>query len=284
MRILLILSLLIFSLSAKSLFSNDAQADNSVYIGSLKDLVIATQKTRGLTNSYMNGNIAAMLLVYANRKDMKRAIGVMESLPLASDPIVNTRATGISQSLIKLNRKAFKQEASSVFEQYTELIEQTLMLAQTVSQRGSKELNPVGKELSTIMMEVILPFTENVGQMRGMGSGIVAKKKITKMQEAQMLAIINEIESLSAKLIVDMKTVSAKEKDHFDSSINSKLDAIARTAKNYVSLTKKEILEKKKIDYDADTYFGKGTNLITLLVGIYIIDNKIILEDAKGWI
>jgi len=284
MRIFIIITALIFSLNAKSLFSNSTQADNSKYIGALKDLVIATQKTRGLTNSYLNGNTTSLLLVYGNRKDMKRAIGIMESLPLASDPIVNTRATGISQALIKLNRKAFKQEPSSVFEQYTELIEQTLMLAQTVSQRGSKELNPVGQELSTIMMEVILPFTENVGQMRGMGSGIVAKKKITKMQEAQMLAIINEIELLSAKLVTDMKVAAAGDKANFDSSINAKLDTIARTAKNYISLTKKEVLEKKKINFDADTYFSKGTHLITLLVGIYIIDNKIILEDAKGWI
>lgn len=232
MRIFLIIAIFVFSLNAKSLFSNSNQADNSKYIGSLKDLIIATQKTRGLTNNYLNGNTTSMLLVYGNRKEMKKAIGVMESLPLASDPIINNRATSISNSLIKLNRKAFKTEPALVFEQYTELIEQTLMLAQTVSKHGSKELNPLGKKLSTVMMEVILPLSEYVGQMRGMGSGIVAKGTITKMQKAQMLAIINEIELLSSQLVTDIKVIVAGNRKSFKSDLDPILNSITKSSKN----------------------------------------------------
>ena len=175
MRLFLIISILLFNLQAKSLFSNSEQAESSVYTGSLKDLVIATQKTRGLTNSYMNGNVAALLLVYANRQEMKKAIGIMESLPIAADPIINSRATTISQSLITLNNKAFKQKPSIAFANYTEQIGQTLMLAQTVSKRSAKDLNPFGQETSLIMMETMLPMTEYVGQLRGFGSGLAAK-------------------------------------------------------------------------------------------------------------
>ena len=283
MRIFFIITALILSLNAKSLFSNSDQADNSKYIGALKDLVIATQKTRGLTNSYLNGNITSMLLVYGYRQDMKKAIGDMESLPLASDPIINNRATNISQSLIILNRKAFKQKSDVVFEKYTELIEQTLMLAQTVSKR-SKDLNPIGKELSNIMMETILPFTEYVGQMRGMGSGIAAKGNITKIQKAQMLAIINEIETLSSKFLTEMKLIVSKNKKSFDSNLDTKLESINKSSKDYISLTETEVLQKEKIVFSADTYFEKGTNLISLLIEVYDINNKVILDDSKGWI
>jgi len=282
-RIFLIIAALIFSLSAKSLFSNSDQADNSKYIGALKDLVIATQKTRGLTNSYLNGNTTSLLLVYGYRDDMKKAIGNMESLPMASDPIINNRATTISQSLIKLNRKAFKQESAVVFEKYTELIEQILMLAQTVSKRG-QDLNPLGKELSEVMMETILPFTEYVGQMRGMGSGIVAKKEITKTQQAQMLAIINEIENLTSKLVTDIKAIASNNRKSFDSNLDTKLASIKKASKNYISLTNVEVLQNKKIAFSADTYFEKGTNLISLLIDVYDINNKVILNDSKGWI
>ena len=118
MRSLLLILLLVFNLQAKSLFSNEEQANTSKYIESLKDLILATQKTRGLTNSYLNGNTAAMLLVFASRDDMKSAIGDMESLPLAADPVINSRATAISQALIKLNRKAFKQDPQKTFSAY----------------------------------------------------------------------------------------------------------------------------------------------------------------------
>ncbi|NOR57464.1 MAG: hypothetical protein GQ474_02965 [Sulfurimonas sp.] len=284
MRILLLITALIFSLNAKSLFSNSNQADNSKYIGALKDLIIATQKTRGLTNNYLNGNTTSMLLVYGNRKEMKKAIGTMESLPLASDPIINNRATNISESLIKLNRKAFKKDPAIVFEQYTELIEQTLMLAQTVSKHGSKELNPLGKKLSTVMMETILPLSEYVGQMRGMGSGIVAKGKITKDQKAQMQAIMYEVDSLTSDLITNVKVIASSNQKSFNSKLDSKLDAIAKASKNYLSLTNDEVVEKTKIAFDTDDYFNKGTDLISLLIDVYNINNKVILDDSKGWI
>ncbi|WP_373003986.1 nitrate- and nitrite sensing domain-containing protein [Sulfurimonas sp.] len=284
MRIFLLIAALIFSLNAKSLFSNSNQADNSKYIGALKDLIIATQKTRGLTNNYLNGNTTSMLLVYGNRKEMKKAIGTMESLPLASDPIINNRATNISESLIKLNRKAFKKDPAIVFEQYTELIEQTLMLAQTVSKHGSKELNPLGKRLSTVMMEVILPLSENVGQMRGMGSGIIAKGKITSTQKAQLLAIIHEIQSLTSQLITDIRIIASNNKESFDSDLDAKLSSIEKSSKNYISLTNSEVLDKKEISFDTDEYFNMGTDLITLLIDVYNINNKVILDDSKGWL
>ncbi|WP_321779199.1 nitrate- and nitrite sensing domain-containing protein [Sulfurimonas sp.] len=284
MRILLIIMSLIFTLNAKSLFSNSGQEENSKYIGALKDLVIATQKTRGLTNNYLNGNTTSMLLVYGTRKNMKKAIGIMESLPLAADPIINSRATSISQSLISLNRVAFNREPAGVFSKYTELIEQTLMLAQSVSKRGSEDLNLLGKELSTIMMEVILPFTEYVGQMRGMGSGIVAKRKITPKQNAQMLAIIHEIENLNSKLLADMQVVISKNKSHFEADISIKLAQIEQDSKAYIYLTKTNVLRKKEINLNTNKYFNQGTDLISLLIEVYNINNKVILEDSKGWI
>ena len=285
MRLFLIVAILIFNLEAKSLFSNSKQADSSVYIGSLKDLVIATQKTRGLTNSYLNGNVASMLLVYGNREEMKKAIGTMESLPLAEDPVINARATSISQALIKLNRKAFRtKNPAVVFESYSELIEQTLMLAQTVSKRGSKNLNPVGKSLSSIMMETILPYTENVGQMRGMGSGLVAKKDMTQMQKAQMLAYSSEIERLYSKLLTETNVVVSANKQYFNQDIQVKLKDIEKLTKSYITLTKKSVLDSKDIKLNADDYFDKGTAIISLLIDVYNINNSVILEDSKGWL
>lgn len=283
MRIFLLIMILIFNLQGKSFFANSDQEDNSKYIGALKDLIISTQKTRGLTNSFLNGNTTSLLLVYSHREEMKKAIGTMESLPLAADPIINNRATSISESLIELNRKALKSDAPTVFEKYTELIEQTLMLAQTVSKRGSQDLNPLAQKLSTLMMETILPLSEYVGQMRGMGSGILAKGQITNVQDAQMLAIINEIGRLSTYLVTTMKTIAAANGSKFDPSLESKLTTIERFSKKYVSLTKEEILQKINIDYDPDTYFDKGTALISVLIDVYNIDNKVILDDSQGW-
>jgi len=284
MRILLISMALILTLNAKLLFSNDLQVQSSKYISALKDLIISTQKTRGLTNNYLNGNTVSMLLVYDARQNMKEAIGVMEGLPLASDPVINSRATSISESLIKLNRKAFRKDPAFVFESYTQLIEQTLMLAQSVSKRSAKDLNPLGRELSVVMMETMLPLTEYVGQMRGMGSGVIAKNKITNVQLAQMKVISSEVKKYTQKLIKDVRAIRKKYGTSCDATMKIKLTRMQSSSNKYMILTNREIISKSKISYDTDKYFESGTKLISKITEIYDITNQVILNDSKGWL
>lgn len=272
-----------FNLEAKSLFSNSQQEDSSVYIGSLKDLVIATQKTRGLSNSYMNGNTAALLLVYANRQEMKKAIGIMESLPMAADPIINARATTISQSLISLNNKAFKQKASVAFSNYTEQIAQTLMLAQTVGKRSAKELNPFGKEASVIMMEIMLPMTEYVGQLRGFGSGLAAKGKRSENELAKIGVLVNEVKTLNIKLQSEMKKLISKYPGKLSSTITTEVSLVNKTANAYTKFAKNKFTNDIK-NINPNTYFEAGTKLISQIIKVYNTNNSAILEDSKGWI
>lgn len=282
MRILLALTLLIFTLQAKSFFTNDSQAETTKYVNSLKDLVIATQKTRGLTNSYLNGNDSALLLIHGNQRDMKKAIGMMESLELASNPIVMDRATAISQALIKINNKAFKLEPSIAFDSYTEQIEQILMLAQTVSKQSSKDLNPLGQEVSIVMMEVILPMTEQVGRMRGMGSGIIAKGAITDTQKFKMLAMLGEIDALENTLQSDIKAIIAKHGGNCDVSTEKNLAALKKSVKKYTTLTNARVL-KGGAGLDSSAYFTEGTDIISILINIFNSNNKSILADSKGF-
>ncbi len=285
MRIVLVIALLIVSLQAKSLFSNKEQESNAKYINELKNLVIATQKTRGLTNSYMNGNESALLLIQANKRDMKKAIGEMEALPLSENPIVSSRATDISQALIKLNSKATSQAASVTFKAYTEQIEQILMLAQTVSKQGSKDLNKLGKEASVIMMETILPMTEQIGKMRGMGSGIVAKRVINKTQKFAMVSMLSEIDDLESKLQAQMSIIMASNKEYYSSTVAKDLENLHKLVKDYVNLTNAKVISLKVSENCvASTYFDHGTDIISTLITIFDANRKAIVADSKGWI
>jgi len=283
MRLILLTLFLLINLEAKSLFSNDHQADSSVYVGALKDLIIATQKTRGLTNSYLNGNTAAMLLVYTNRDDMKKAIGVMESLPLAADPVINSRATSISQALIKLNNKAFKMKSNKAFSSYTEQIGQTLMLAQTVSKRSSKDLNPFGRDASVIMMETMLPMTEYVGQLRGFGAGLAAKGSANKQELEKVYVLAQKVKSLSSKLTQQMQKLQSKYPNILSSLTASELSSIQNKAQNYTESAVKRFTKNPK-SVDPDEYFDKGTQLISSIIKLYDTINKALLEDSKGWL
>jgi len=286
MRIFLVLAMLVFSLQAKSLFSNKDQEEASKYINALKDLMIATQKTRGKTNAYLNGDRSALLLIQGTKRDMKRAIGEMEALPLAENPTIGEKATTISQALTELNSKALRSKnPKAVFDAYTEQIDQILMLAQTVSKQGSKDLNPLGKEATRIMMETILPLTEATGRLRGMGSGIIARGKITETQKFAILSLLNEMDDLETRLQSEMKNIMSKHRDMYKASTSKYLTKLHKQVKTYVNLTNAKILGAKvDTSYSSSKFFDKGTEIISTLMVIFDANRKAIVKDSQGWI
>jgi len=283
MRIFLLMFIFVLTLHAKPIFSNAEQADSSQYIDALKNLVVATQKTRGLTNSYLNGNLVALMLVQDAKADMKKSIGTMESLKLASDPVINQRASDVSNKLVELNRKAFKLKPEESFERYTQEIEQVLMLAQTVGKRGAEHMSPFAKEASFTMMEQMLPLTEYVGQLRGYGSGVAAKGAITQEQKAKLSTIIADIVALNKIFQSSMKNVIVSGKKYYTQDTEAKVTKINSLVETYTEFAKKEFF-KENISIKPDDYFSNGTEIITQIIGVYDATNKAVLEDSKGWL
>lgn len=108
-------------------------------------------------------------------------------------------------------------DSSTVFEEYTTMIEQLFLLAQTVNRHAAAELNPLGRDASAIMMETILPMTEYVGRFRGMGSGLVTSKRSTEAQSTMMRTIAREIKSLDVKLQTrDVEVLAKPPRRHRD--------------------------------------------------------------------
>jgi len=282
MRLLILVFILILNLQAKPLFSNDAQASTSKYMMNLKNLIIATQKVRGLTNSYLNGNTAALLLVYSNRNDIKRALGNMESYSIAEDPVINNRATTISSELIKLNTLALNQKPKKVFSQYTGIIGQMLMLAQSVSERSNKNLTSFGRNASMIMMKVMLPMTEYTGRLRGFGAGLAVKGKVTRDELENIKALSYQLISLNKDLQRQMNSLFTDYPNKLSAKILAQLSTVNNSVQRYTSYAQVHFATDPK-DIDPNTYFDKGTALISKIVNIYNVTNKAILEDSKGW-
>lgn len=284
MRIFILITMLVVSVYAKALFSNSNQADVSEYMGALKDLIVATQKTRGVTIGYRNGNTSALLLMYEYRSDMKKAIGTMESLPLASDPIINSRATSISQSLTKLNAISLTLSSDELFTRYTENIAQSLMLAQTVNKKSFNDLSDFGKLSATVMLESILPLTENIGELRALGTGAAALGHIdTTDNMFKIKAIIKEIKKINEKFQSDQMYIIMNHKDHFATDVNVKMKRIQNSIDGFITLTEKEIL-KKDITTNPSQYFSLATDVISEVIVIFDINNKAIIKDSKGWL
>jgi len=264
-KVILASLLLVLNLSAFSLFgSSENELKKVDYMNELKNLIVSTQKTRGLTNNYMNGNVVAMLLVFSERKEMKKSLHALKKFSeLDNSTLV------LEKKLISLNKIAFKQNAHKSFTQYTALIEKMLVIGDAFVMNKMKDNSDLSKNASRMMMNNILPFTENIGKIRGLGSGIVARTYSKKTEDKQLQSFVNTVENLNEREAPNMKVLAFKYPQYYPENVADKIEEVSTETRKYIALTQTNVIGQKDIKLNTNAYFNQGTDLISKALELF---------------
>ena len=265
-KLIMILLMLVTPMMAFSLFDDKGSDKEYVQlVSSIKNVVVSTQKTRGLTNSFMNGNVTAQLLVFGQREQMMKdfkAIKKMMKEAKVSEADIKA-AENLMKRLKKLNKKAFKKNPAETFSNYTKLIEAWIALNRkiidTQFQKGDQEIYLAVSTLNN----TLLPLTENIGKLRGMGSGIVARKTCNAEETPKMKSFAVNIENYRVKMksYLDKHTLATLSKAELEAT-NKKIAA-------YTALTESKVIGQDSIELDANKFFDQGTACITGVLKVY---------------
>ncbi len=282
-----ILTLLAINLIAQPLFSNHNQMDTSNYITSLKDLLIATQKTRGMTYTYLKGDSSVVFIVMNFRKEMKKALMELEVSQLGGDKVLKSREERLSDNLIRLNRNAMNMNPEKMFQEYTIEIENILVLANLAEIRSSENLNELGKLSVENLLKTALPLTEDIGQLRALGAGSIATLNETgSLDESKiksMQILLPEIESVLREFEIGSASVSAHYSKPMDIDLKTVLSTNRADIDTFMQLTDKIFLKGESTTLTPQEYFEMGTNCINNLLKIFKLQNKAIMASSKGW-
>ena len=280
-KILSLLLVCVLNVSAFSLFEEEPnpRAQKVQYLDSLKDLIVATQKTRGLTNNFMSGNVVAQLLVYGERSEMKKALRSLKKQGETVDSGVQKQVADLKKGLKKLDKVAFKQDAAKTFQDYTDFIDKMLIMGAQTAHISFDQDSVLSKKASYIMMEVVLPLTENIGKTRGLGSGIVARGHCKEKEISKMNGFINEIERYSAIMLKEMTILYKQHRDIYSADIIQKIEAINTKIDNYIELSRNKVIGKQEITLDPNAYFDQGTAAISDVTTIFLDNKSAILKE-----
>jgi len=252
-------------LMAFSLFDNTKEINqqNLALVHDIKNIIITTQKTRGLTNSYMNGNVVAQLLVYNQREQMVKYIKAIDNdlSEIENSKSFSREADAIVKSVKKLNKRAFKMASGEVFATYTRYIEQWLALNAKIIDTQFKD--PKIHSALVLLNGTVLPLTENIGKMRGMGSGIVARGTCKDIETPKMQSFASEIVRYRGEMMGYL------EKHSYAALTNNDLQTISKNIENYTELTTSKVIGQEKIDLDANKFFDQGTGCIKDVLKVY---------------
>ncbi len=272
-RILVLLVVGALSLSAASEYKK------LQYMGVVKDIVISTQKIRGSTFNFLNGSTAAQFIVYDERSNQKKAF---RTLAYQSNRISSVRLTSEFESLRRqmdsLNNMAFELEPMMSFSAYSTLIKKMLKTDRKMQKIFFKGSSPAVKNITEAMTDNLLPLSEEIGRIRGLGSGIIAKTTCEDEEIGMLSESIDEAKVCLKESVSNLQALSTKYPQLYPSGFNDKLVGLAAEINRYIRFAETKVLEQKKIKENPDRYFDDGTRLIGKVMELYEVNEKILLN------
>ena len=164
------------------------------YIVPVRQLIQHFPEHRGMTNAYLSGNESFKIKILAKRKQIAEDIRLIDQVDqrLGQQLDTTTQWNNIKASWSRLESEAFDEPAKAVFARHTQLIAKVLELVKHVSDRSNLTLDP---ELDSFYIKEaivnLLPqVVENLGQARGMSSGLAARQAITRQESIKLTTLI----------------------------------------------------------------------------------------------
>jgi len=235
------------------------------YIVPLRQLIQHFPEHRGMTNAYLSGNEGFKAKILAKRKQLVDDIRLIDEVDqrLGAQLDTTDKWNKIKHTWGRLEAEAFNGPAKEVFRRHTQLITQVLDLVKHVSDRSNLTLDPeldsfyIKEAIVTLLPQVV----ENLGQARGMASGLAARKNVTNKESIKLTSLISTVQ----KNINDLKRgmqVLGQANTSLSNKVGTQVEQTIAGAENYLDFLNANVLNASSITVQSSTVFTKGTDTI----------------------
>ena len=222
----------------------ELKRESTVFIHDLSLLIFDIQKTRGLTNIYLNNkkldnkfiNIQHNLLI----KRLSYIINKYEYLN------TNKQLSLIQSELLFIKKNMNIYSHQRIFYKYTLLIDSLMSLVNITSYNNNlhKDVTVVGKILMELLINEI-PFSiENFGNARGITAGNLVQNQSAFTQN-------NEISFYNKLIYLDMKKINIKLTnllkfdDKFSSDFKKNIIILEQSSYDFITLLNMQNIKRK---------------------------------------
>ena len=269
--IVLLISLLLNQLGA-GIATAEKESRGLEYIKTVRQLYQHMPQHRGMTNAYLNGASDFRSKILDKRKAIIADIAAIDAINsrLGDEFSAHALWSEIKQDWKQLEPQAFNNPAKQTFQEHTVLIAKIYSLFEHISNESGLVLDP---ELNTFyIMDAIvyrLPkVTENLGQSRGMGSGIAAGGTISLEQRIALGTLLARIES-NAKAVNDGMLIALGDNPELENELSSFLSASKLATNSFINKVKRELLTAEFINSQSSDIFSSGTAAIKTNYQVY---------------
>lgn len=235
------------------------------YIVPVRQLIQHFPEHRGMTNAYLSGNENFKEKILAKRKQLIEDIRLIDEVDqhLGTQLGTTNQWNKIKASWKQLEAEAFYGPAKEIFARHTRLIAEVLDLVKHISDSSNLTLDP---ELDSFYIKEaivnLLPqVVENLGQARGMSSGLAARQTITHKESIKLTALISTVQKNVNGLKRGMHVLGQSNQE-LSNKIGSQVQQAISGSENYLNFLTAQILNADQINIQSSIVFSKGTETI----------------------
>lgn len=269
---LIIISYLYMAELGNKIESTEKEQRGLEYIQTVRQIYQHLPQHRGMTNAYLNGANAFEKKILTKRIEIKADIININNIDALYGDEFNTHSLwgSIKKDWLILEKDAFNWPAADIFSRHTRLISKVYSLFEQISNESGLVLDP--NINTSFLMDVIIyrtPLvTENLGQSRGMGSGVAARGEITLKQRVRLGMMLANIDSNFASVESNMK-IAFKENIGLEEQLSTTLTNASKATASFAHMVKNKILESVTINAQSASIFAAGTEAIKANYKLY---------------
>ena len=239
------------------------------YMGTVKDIIISTQKIRGGTYNFLNGSEFAQFGVYEERTKQKKAFKSLDRQFNVPGKKIDAEFDKLRNQTRSLNKMAFQLEPLTSFKAYSTLINKMIQSDQNLQKTFFGSADPFVKSVTSIMVKDLLPLSEGIGKLRGLGSGVIARTYCEDEEEEMLNEYVDEIKSALRRTVDDFRMLNKKYGSRLPKNFNGKLITLEKSVNKYLDFAQNKVIGRDEINEDPNAYFDRGTALIKQVMGLY---------------
>ena len=243
-----------------------------------KDLLVNTQKLRGLTATYKGGKESFLSKVQNQSTLVKEKLDKLEkNINEAKLKEVSASFSNLKSKLLSTISTALSKSKKDGFRDYTAVVKAELDLIIKIGDMTNLVLDP---DLDSFyLMDLIvnkLPLiTEATGKARGVGSGVLVNKNLDDNMKIKLTVFMAIIEDNLEAVYGGLESAYS-----YNSSLESVMQPQFKKLSSNIEKFSKNIktINNKNFDIDAGVYFQAGTDVIDEAVALYDLSNKKFLQ------
>ncbi|VAW97095.1 Methyl-accepting chemotaxis sensor/transducer protein [hydrothermal vent metagenome] len=242
------------------------------YMAKIRPLFEHMAQTRGMTNAYLQGKPELKQNISEIRSTVNKELAELIKIDLLLGETLKTTALAkaIQRDWYSVIKNAYSMSADKSFTEHSIVIEKLLSLKAYVLESSRLLLDPsLDSNFMASALSIRIPeLAENIGKARGLGTGIIATGNFTSISYLKLNNFIQNIKNSNNAMMHGFDVVFENNTAIQDSLLTLKKNAANATIQ-FISLTKKNVLQPKKMMSDSKRYFEQGTQAIKTNLELY---------------